>query len=303
MNWDDLRFFLAVARSGSLKGAARVLSVDPTTVGRRISTLESELRTKLFVRTPEQLELTAAGRALLERAERIEAEVLACERELSGLDPSISGPLRVTAADGFVNYLLLPALEELRREHPGLTLDLCADTRMRDLSRREADLAIRLGRPREPALIARRIGKVHFGLYASAHYLDRKGAPRNSSALGSHDFIGFDASLDAIPQVKWLHRTVPSAHYVLRTNNTTTQTLAASLGHGLVLLPSFVAQRDPRLRRLLPRLQCPSRELWGVTHADLKDNARVKVFLQFVSDLLQVADDESPSPDSVRPVR
>jgi DNA-binding transcriptional LysR family regulator len=289
MNWDDLRFFLAVARTGSYKAAARRLAVNPTTVGRRVSTLEALLHSRLFVRTPEAFVLTQAGQRLLKRAEGAEVEVLACERELTGLDVGVQGPLRVTATDGFVNYVLLPAIQELRRQHPGLTLDLRTDTRVLDLSRREADVAIRLIRPREPALVARRIGDMPMGLFASTQYLERRSMPRSSGALDSHDFIGFDARLDAVAQVKWLHRTVPNARYVLRANTTTTQVLAATLGQGIVLLPLFVARREPTLERVLPRLRCPSRELWSVTHSDLKGNAKVKVFTEFVSQLLSTA--------------
>jgi DNA-binding transcriptional LysR family regulator len=295
LNWDDLRFFLAVARSGSYKSAARSLAVNPTTVGRRLTVLEAVVKKKLFVRTPEALVPTPAGLGLRKRAESVELEMLACERELTGLDSEINGPLRVTAADGFMNYVLLPAIEELRRLHPGLALDLRSDTRVLDLSRREADVAIRLVRPREPALIARRIGDMRMGLFASAHYLERRGTPRSASALAAHDLIGFDASLDTAMQVKWLHRTVPSARYILRANTTTSQVLAACLGHGIVLLPVFVARREPTLRRILARLQCPTRELWSVTHSDLKNSPKVKVFTEFVSQLVRVVGDPAHS--------
>lgn len=286
MNWDDLRYFLAVARFGSHKGAGRSLDVDPTTVARRISALESSLPAKLFVRTPERLELTDAGRTLFSRAERVQTEILTCEREAANTDPHLNGPLRVTAADGFINYLLLPTLDVLRGEHPGLLLELRAEARVLDLSRREADVAIRLGRPREVSLVARRLGNVHFGIYGSARYLERRGLPRNVAALAAHDFIGFDASMDAIPQIKWLHSLVPKTRYVLRTNNTATQAAAAVWGHGLVLLPTYVARGEPQLKHVLPRLPCATRDLYGVTHADLKDHARVKAFLQFVTQLL-----------------
>ena len=162
MIWDDLRFFLAVQRRGSHKGGARQLRVAPTTVARRIAALESALGTKLFVRTPERLLATAAGLALAVHAERVEAEVIASERALEAADTRLEGALRVTAPDGLVHYVLLPALSEFRQSHPALTIDLRADTSILDLSRREADVAIRLARPKEPALIARRLGVMPF---------------------------------------------------------------------------------------------------------------------------------------------
>src|SRR5581483_4361654 len=160
------------------------------------------------------------------------------------------GSLRVTAPDGFVQYLLLPALGDLRREHPLLSVDLRADARVLDLSRREADVAVRLVRPKEPALIARRLGQMRFSLFASQAYLDRAGTPRTLDALSAHDFIGFDASLDDLPQTRWLRHAAPAPRYVVRASTTVAQTLACAEGHGIALLPAFVATREPRLQRL-----------------------------------------------------
>jgi DNA-binding transcriptional LysR family regulator len=286
MVWDDLRAFLAVYRRGSHKGAARVLRVDPTTVSRRMVALERALAVKLFVRTPERLVATAAGVALLPRAERVEAEVLASEREMQGVNPELEGPLRVTAGDGLVNYLVVPALAGLLRGHPGLAIELRAENRLVDLSRREADVAIRLVRPREPALVARRLGQMPYAIFAAAAYLERRGTPRSLAAAAGHSWIGFDESLDRLPQVQWLRRTVPEVRYLLRANTTTSQVLACAEGHGLALLPIFTAAREPRLRRLFPRQRGPAREMWGVTHADLRASARVAAFLGWLATLI-----------------
>ncbi len=282
MAWDDLRYFLAAHRAGSHKAAARQLRVATTTVGRRLAALEAAVGARLLVRTPERLVATEAGRALLEHAERIEAEVLASERRLSGADEALSGPLRVTAGDGLVNGVLVPALERLRRQHPALALELRAETRVADLSRREADLAIRLVRPREPSLVGRRLGEMQFGIYAGDRYLQRRAAPRTLEAAAAHDWIGFEEALDDMPQVRWLLREVPGLRFALRANTTTTQTLACAEGHGLALLPLFVERREPRLRRLFARVPIPSRELWAVTHADLRGNARVGAFVEWL---------------------
>jgi DNA-binding transcriptional LysR family regulator len=167
-----------------------------------------------------------------------------------------------------------------------LTVDLHADTRTLDLSRREADIAVRLTRPREPALVARRLGVMHLSLFASPEYLERRGTPRNVAALGAHDFVGFDASLDALPQIKWLYRTVPEPRYAVRANTTSAQVLACTEGHGIALLPLFVAAGEPRLRRLLPRLLGPTRDLWAVNHVDLRANARVSACLIWLAGVL-----------------
>jgi DNA-binding transcriptional LysR family regulator len=282
MQWDDLRVFLALARAGSHQGAARRLGVDPTTIGRRVTALETALGTRLFARTPERVELTPPGRALLPRAERIETEALEAERALEAADERVAGPLRVTATDGVVHYVLLPSLMEFRRAHPLVTLELRIEAQSLDLSRREADIAVRLRRPKEPALVARRLGSLRWALFASARYLERRGIPRNLDALAGHDFVGYDPGLD-LPETRWLERAVREPRYVVRASSTTAQTRACAEGHGIALLPTFVQSREPGLACLLPRLVGPSRETWAVMHADLRSNARVSAFLGWLA--------------------
>ncbi len=289
MLWDDVRVFLAVQRRGSHKGAARLLSVDATTVARRMAALEASLATPLFVRTPEGLQLTSAGELLAVHAARMETEALAGERALVAADPRLQGALRVTAADGFVNYVLLPALAELRREQPLLRLEVAAEARVLDLSRREADVAVRLLRPREPALVARRLGQLKMALFSSREYLEQHGTPRSLASLAAHAWVGFDASLDGSPQLRWLRKVVPDPRYVLRVNSTTAQVLACAEGHGVALLPTFVAAREPRLVPLLPRLVGPCREMWGVSHLDLRDNPRVIACLSWLGRIVRDA--------------
>src|SRR4051794_17942551 len=167
MGWDDFRYFLAVHRQGSHKGAGRVRRVDPTTVGRRMAALERASGDALFVRTPDGLKLTPAGLKVLAHAERIEHEVLASERELLANPTTLAGPLRVTGGDALVNYVVLPAVAGLRAAHPDLAIELLTDTTVVDLSRREADLALRLVRPKEPALVARRLGELPFAMFGA----------------------------------------------------------------------------------------------------------------------------------------
>jgi DNA-binding transcriptional LysR family regulator len=280
--WDDLRFALAVGRRRSHKAAARALNVDPTTVGRRLSVLERALQTRLFERTPSGLEPTQEGRAFLAHAERVEQEILAAERELGGADAKVSGSVRITAGDGIVHYVLIPALSELRRMHPGISIEFRADTRALDLSRREADIAIRLARPKEPALIARRFGGTRFALYASRSYLERRGTPRALEDLAAHDFIGFDAALDDLPQLRWLRRNVPAPRWCVRATTTTAQVLACAEGLGIALLATFVA-REPRLVSVLPGVEPPVRPTWLVVHQDMRRRARVEAVMDWLA--------------------
>ena len=287
MNWDDLRYFLAVHRRGSHKAAARILRVAPTTVGRRIAALEDGFGVALFVRTPDGLKTTPAGLALLPRAERVEGEAQASERELHANQAALAGPLRVTGGDALINHLVVPAMGELFAAHPELSIELRTETAIVDLSRREADVALRLVRPKEPSLVARHLGELAFAIFASDAYLHRRGTPRTVAAAASHDFIGYDAGLDHLPQVRWLHRAVPSPRFVLRATTITTQLIACAEGFGLALLPVFSAARDLRLRPLFPRLTGPTRELWGVFHADMRGNPRIAAFLGWLSEVLK----------------
>ena len=287
LSWDDLRIFLAVQRRSSHGGAARLLGVDPSTVGRRIAVLEAALGARVFDRTPTGVALTAEGGALLSRATRMEAEALALERELAGADARVTGTARLTASDGLVHYLLLPALDELRRTHPGLTLDLRPEARSLDLARREADIAIRLVRPRSSSLVARRCGRLRQGLYASQSYLARRGTPRSPADLEHHDFVGFDASLDDLPQAKWLGRMVREPRWTLRASTTTPQVLACVQGAGLAVLSTFIAAREPRLVPVLASLHPPDREVWLVVHQDLRKTARIAAVLEWLRGTLQ----------------
>lgn len=286
MTWRDFEVFLAVHRSGSHARAARVLGVDPTTVGRRLTALEEGLGARLFDRTPLGLVLTPSGSAVLPRAERVEEEMVAAARELEGADARVVGAVRVTAGDGFIQYVLVPALAALRQRQPGLVIELRADTKLLDLSRREADVAVRLVKSKEPSLIARPIGQMPFAIYASRAYLERRGAPRSTRELAAHEWIGFEPALDGLPQNRWLRRTVPELRYAVRTNATTAQVGACAEGLGLALLPMFVAAHEPRLVRVLPRITTPSRDAWAVSHVDLRKNARVAIVTAWLAGLL-----------------
>mgnify|MGYP003429028958 FL=1 len=283
MTWDDLKVFLEVARQRSHAGAARCLRVDATTVGRRIVALERSLGSRLFDRMPEGLTPTQAGAALLARAERIEVEVLALQRELVGTDARQSGSLRLTASDGVINYVIVPRLIELQRAHPGLELGVRAESRVVDLSRREADVAVRLVRPTESTLVARRRATMRFGLYAGHSYLTRAAAPRNLAGLASHTFIGFDLDLEHVPTFRWLRKQVPNVRLGLRANTTAAQVRACVAGFGIALLPRFVAPFEVGLVELFPRVDLPTREVWAVSHRDLRRNPRVSLLIEWLT--------------------
>jgi DNA-binding transcriptional LysR family regulator len=289
-SWDDTRIFLAVRRAGSHSAAGRSLGLNASTVGRRIAALEQALATRLFVRTPSGLALTRAGHLLSERAERVEAEMLAGERELRGTDERAEGKVRLTASDGLATYVLVPALRALRQRHPDMRVDLVADNRIADLSRREADVALRLVRPNERSLVARRIARLPFGLFGGLDYFARRPRPSSESELDLHDFIGYDESFSGKPLKRWLAAHAAPARVALRTNTTVALVAACAAGLGLAALPVPFAENERRLVRVFPDLVISTIDLWAVTHQDLRRNAAVVAVIAWLAEVVSPID-------------
>ena len=219
-DWDDLRVFLAVHRTRSHAAAARSLRVAATTVGRRLASLEADVGARLFTRTPEGLVGTSVSRALLVHAERMEAEVLESERLISGADARPTGRVRLTCGDGFAIAILAPGLPAFLQAHPGLEVEIRAEPRVLDLTRGEADVALRNVRPREGSLIARRLGVERYGLFAAPTYLARRGTPRSARDLTSHDLVLYDREYDRLRTQTWFRQTAAGARAAVRTSNT-----------------------------------------------------------------------------------
>jgi DNA-binding transcriptional LysR family regulator len=287
LQWDDLRVFLAVRRTGSHAGAARTLKVAPTTVGRRIAALQAAVGSRLFTRTPDGLVGTAAARALTVRAERMEAEALQAERELSGADLRATGTVRITCGDGFATFVLCPALPGFLADHPGLTVEVRGDVRALDLTRGEADLALRNFRPREHSLVARRLGLEHLGLYAAPAYLAKHGTPRSAGDLAGHDLVFYDRDLDRMKSQVWFRSLAGGARVAVRGSSTTTVHAACAGGAGIAVMSTAFVRNDPRFARVVPSLAPPPAELWAVTHGDLRSSARVAVSLRWIEQLVR----------------
>src|SRR6201986_1648048 len=176
--WDDVRFFLAVARAGSLSGAARALGVGHVTVGRRIALLEKQIGVTLLNRTPDGFVTTSAGDAFLRQCAAMESAAMDLERIVAGSDALLAGSVRVTTTEGLAYQLVAPAIAALRETHPQLRIDLLVGARSLDIARREADLAVRFARPQASDLVCRKLGEIAFALYASKRYLASKGTPK-----------------------------------------------------------------------------------------------------------------------------
>jgi DNA-binding transcriptional LysR family regulator len=283
LDWGNLRFFLELARNGSLSLAARQLGVDRTTVARRVAALEEELCVSLFERGPQGWDRTPAGQELAELAGRVEQDVLALARHVDARDRAVEGTVRLTTASHLAAHLFVPGLRPLRERHPGLVLEIAADQRTFDLTRREADLAVRMGRPRDAGLVMRKLSDVAYGLYASRTYL---GGRRAAVDLAGDLFLTFDESLASTPQERWLARVAPERKVAFRSNATAALMAAARLGLGVAVLPRFLAGRDAGL----VRLEGPEpvrHELWLLVHGDLRRAPRVKAVIDWIDEVVE----------------
>jgi DNA-binding transcriptional LysR family regulator len=273
MDWDELRIVLAVARSGSLSGAAKALGVTQPTVGRRLGALEQRLRTRLFERRPTGLTTTAATRGLLVHAERMEAEAFAAERSLAARDDGVTGVVRVTGSEWLCVRVLAPAIAPLLARNPGLVIDLVADTRHLNLVRREADLAIRPRAFEQQTVYQRRIGRIELGLYASADYLART-EMFVDGGMG-HAVI---AMVDEVGDIArgWLTSHARHARVVARVNGREQMAMLAAAGAGLACLPRVLGDALPALRRVATDVALPVRALWLGVHREMRDAPRVR---------------------------
>lgn len=285
-NWDDLRFFLELSRQGRLAGAARSLHVDHTTVSRRIAALEDSLNARLFDRTPRGYVLTKAGQALLTHAERMEAQSIGLYQDVSGEDATLTGTVRMAATEGLAIEFLAPHMADFRTRHPGIVVELVASTPLLDLSRREADLAITLSRPKSGRLIAWKLADYALGLYATRDYLDRSPPIGSVGDLGNHDLIGYIDDLVTLPPLRFLDDMVKEPRFVFQSTSVVAHFNAALTGLGMAFLHCFVAEPDERLVRILPEEVEIKREFWLVVHENLRHVARVEAVCDFLTDLL-----------------
>ena len=282
-DWNDFRYFLAIARSGSLAGAARELGVEHTTVGRRLSALEGELGARLFLRGPDGLIATEAGRGILPLAQEIEARFEAIDRRVSGGDDRIEGTVRFSMSEALSGYFVTN-FATLRERHPALVVQISSGNHASDLMRGEADLALRAREVTEPDLLARKVTCAGWSLYATPDYVARKGTPTTPEDLRGHDIVGFDESLANTPGGQWLAAHARETNVVMRGNSIVAAINAAICGMGIGAVPCFLADSEPRLRRLTPRV-LGSRDIFLVVHPDLARVARVRAVMDFVIEL------------------
>jgi DNA-binding transcriptional LysR family regulator len=281
-DWDDLRYFLAVARAGRLTVAARRLGADHATVSRRVSALEAALKAKLFERRPQGYALTGHGERLLARAESMETQALSLSSEIGGADLALTGTVRIGAPDGFGTAFLAPRVAKLARQSPDLELQLVAMPRLLSLSKREADLAISLGPPKEGRVLARKLTDYRLGLYATAEYLARSAPIREPEDLHAHEVIGYIDDLIFAPELDYLDEIAKGLRARVQSSNLVAQMQATLAGAGVCVLPLFMACGEGRLVPVLPERVVLQRAFWLIVHADLKEVARIRATMDFL---------------------
>ena len=273
-DWEEIRTFLAVARAGTLAAAGRVLGVDYTTVGRRVRALEQELGLTLFERVRDRYVLTESAEGLREAAERMEDGALSLERRALGADRTVSGVLRIATTDALSRILVLPALRALHDRHPDIRAHLLTGPARLNITRREADVAVRYVPPDGGELVGRRVARVATAFYASRDYLARRPVPRQSSSLRGHDVVAPEEGMRT-----W-SRPLPEARYVLRANNMSGLVQAVALGIGLGALHCWMADPLPNLVLLWPDDPIEHDDVYLVLHQDVRRTGRVRAFAE-----------------------
>lgn len=279
MEWSDVRFFLEVTRGGSLGSAARRLKVDQTTVARRLRALEEALGTTLFERTPDGVALTPAGEAIRESSAQMEEAAIALERRATGADGRPSGTVRITTTDLLGARVVVPALERLREEHASIDVEMLTGPQLLDIGRREADVALRLGKPGSTQLVGRKLGTLGYAAYGSKAYLAAHPAGAPEDGLAGHCVVAYDESIRPAADMRVAGVPARGARLAFRTNSPLVLLAAIASGGGIGEVACYLGDVHPGLARVWPDLAPYQVDIWLLTHPDLHRTARVRAVL------------------------
>jgi DNA-binding transcriptional LysR family regulator len=275
LDWEDLRYFIALARHGTLSATARALRVNHATVARRLTSLEILLGRALFERRPDGYALTAEGKAVLDEASAMDEAALSVLRRLDA-GTELSGLVRLTSGRTLAETFLIDRLNAFHQRYPAIDIEWIGEARLMSLARREADIALRFGSPKDSELIARRVGKIAFGLYVSSAYREKLGAGDRPA------FIGFDEASDFVAEAAWLMRHFGDERFSFRASNQASQAAAARAGYGIALLPRYLAVNDPGLVQISLRKRLPERDLWLLIPRELTKVPRVRAVANYL---------------------
>lgn len=282
-NWDDLKYLLGVARHGSTLAAGRALSVDQSTVQRRLVELERRLGQRLVQRLPGGYRLTELGQAMLPHAERIEQAVLVFEQQLAGAIAEVAGVIRVTCPEPIVYRITQSTfLDRFRARHPALEVHFVMTDKYVDLMNGDADVALRSGDTDDGELVGRKIGDSIWAVYASRTYIDRHGRPERIEDLAKHALVGFDETMAKHRIAAWLRKVAPDAALVARSNSVLGLVYSAKAGVGVAPLPIALGDAEPDLVRVIEPVADLTR-IWRVlTTPELRRTPRVAAFFDFI---------------------
>jgi DNA-binding transcriptional LysR family regulator len=281
--WDDLKYFLAFARAGSMQSAAKALGVNQSTVQRRISELEGTLGRLLVERHVSSYRLTELGKNLRPAAEGVEAAVATFERQLAASDQGLTGTVRVTCGSILADRLQRTSLiDAFHARYPGLRVELLISDRFLDLSKGEADIAIRAGQPQDEALVGRKIAEAPWAVYASKVYVERHGRPQRPQDIGHHLVVGSGGSIAHYPGARWLSSVAPHATVATRSDNWPGLVLAVKSGAGLAALLAFQGDSEPELVRVMGGIDLVT-PYYLLMHRDMQHTPRVRAFADFVA--------------------
>lgn len=287
LDWDDIRHFLAVARTGSTLAAGKALRVSQTTAARRVAALEARLALVLFERRPGGYRLTPAGESLVAQAEAVEAAAAAFSDAAATQSRDASGTVKLTVDDIYAVTLLAPILRDLHEAYPGIRIELDATEAKRDLAAGEADVALRAAvRPSGGGLVGRRIATDDWTIYCSRDYAAAHGRPRRRRELKTHAFVGGGGPGVWMYYRRWLEANGLENAVAMQHGTTTGLLAAVRAGVGLAVLPTLVADVDPDLVRCLPPMPDNERGLWLLTHERLRHTPRVRTVLDFLAERL-----------------
>jgi len=279
MNWDDLRFVLAMERARTLSSAASQLGVTHTTVARRIRALEERIGTRLFDQRPDGFEPTSAGARLCHAAAKMEEEVLALDRDILGRDMRLNGPLLVTTHDLFVRWFA-PVWASFVQRYPEVRLEIASSAKILNLARRDADVAVRLTNGPPENLVGRRIGYVDYALYGATSLVGEGAVP----SLSDLPWVGWNQRSGAKLTWKWMKKHAPNAPTAVVVDTTEVFSSLIREGVGVGHLPCIAGDADPGLRRISDPIPGFGMEIWVLTHPDLRNTARIRAFMQHVAE-------------------
>ena len=286
LNWDGFRYFIAVAKAGSLSAAAKMLDANQSTVGRHVDALELALDIKLFQRSVKGLSLTKEGQAVFEQSQHIQNAIAKVKRLVQGDEVTASGTVRLSLPEGLGQEVLIPALDNFYQQHPKVKLIFNMSATTANLRQGEADVSVCLFRPEEPGLIIKDLGEMKMGLYASESYNTNYGLPGQLRDVRKHRVITYGEQLSILPENQWLLNHSAESLRVLSSDSTVIRFKATVSGLGLSLQPEVLAQTNPNLIRLFKSAKLPAYKVWLVYHKDVQHMSRIRVVVDFISTCL-----------------